>query len=94
MPIMVYSDGANCQEILSKSVDFVKSIFRENPNIETFFIRTTKGFEVMISKEDGKITGYWNSEKGHEDYSELRSFLEIHKLAQIQDLEEILDSAY
>ena len=94
MSINIYMDSDNSQVILQKSIEFIQNLFSNNPNIETLFAKTTKGFEVMFSLDEGCIMGYWNSENGNEDYAPLEDFLEIHKLEQLQSVKEILDSAY
>lgn len=94
MSINIYMDNDNSQAILQKSVEFIQKLFSDNPEIETLFASTTKDFEVMFSREEGSIMGYWNSESGNEDYAPLEEFLEIHKLKQAQSISEILRGAY
>lgn len=94
MSTKIYCDGDSNNTIAEKSTNFIRSVFRDNPEIESVFVPTTKGFEVMFSIEDGKITGYWNSEQGDEDYAVIESFLEIHKLEQYQSITDIVASAF
>lgn len=90
----IYNCIDSAETIITKSYSFLQSIFDDNPSLETIFVPTTKGFEVMISKEDGKLTGYWNSDNGNEDYADLKDFLEIHQIKEYQSVSEIIDSGY
>lgn len=94
MSTQIYCNSDDKNTIIEKSIEFINAIFSDNPDIETVFMPTTKDFEVMISIEEGKITGYWNSEDGSEDYAEIRSFLEIHQLKQDQEVKDIVESGY
>lgn len=94
MSTKIYCDGDSNNTIAEKSSNFIRNIFKDNPEIESVFVPTTKGIEVMFSIEDGKITGFWNSEHGDEDYAEIESFLEIYKLEQYQSVSDIVSSAF
>lgn len=94
MSTQIYCDGDNRNIITEKSIAFIEGVFNSHPELESVFVPTTKDIEVMISKEDGKLTGYWSSHNGEEDYGELKNFLEVHQLKQNQVVEEIVESGY
>lgn len=94
MSTQIYSDGDDRNTINQKSLAFIERIFKDHPELDTVFVPTTKNIEIMISIEDGKLTGYWSSHNGAEDYGDLPNFLEVHQLKQIQSVTEIVDSGY
>lgn len=96
MSTQVYEKDDTRSAIIEKTIAFIKNIFEQNPDLESIFVPTVNSdLEVMFSIENGRITGYWNSNDGAvEDYDEIRSFLEIYQIHQNQNVADIVAGGF